>query len=454
MNLKQGNKIPGLLRAIDGTSYLRPFILITSLFLLWGFAHGLLDVLDKHFQDTLHVSKAESGFVQFSLYIGYLVMAYPAGLFMKRYGYKKGIILGLSLFALGAFLFFPIVKMHIQEKDALFISFLIALFIIACGLCCLETAANPYTTVLGPPPGAARRINIAQSFNGLGWILGPLLGGFFIFGQDQPGNTGSSDSLLKPYMLVGTIVVGVAIIFAFTRLPAIQEENEEGIKADAPTRELFRHPAFVLAVVAQFLYVAAQTGVNSFFINYVTETLTGVQATIAGMMQHLSRFGQFFMPKNAEQAASLILAFGGMGSFWIGRLVGAYLMKFVRPQRLLAIYAVINTILTAIVVMRFGWFSVIALFSTYFFMSLMFPTIFALGLRGLGPLTKKAASFLVMAVAGGAFCPPLMGAIADHFGMSIAFLIPMFCFAFIAWYAVTRKRPAGEAVNPAVLMHH
>jgi FHS family L-fucose permease-like MFS transporter len=437
-----------LFRGAEGTSYLKPFALITCLFLLWGFAHGLLDVLDKHFQNTLHVSKAESGFVQFSLYIGYLVMAYPAGSFMKRHGYKKGIILGLSLFAAGAFLFYPAAKM------AAFIPFLMALFIIACGLSCLETAANPYTTVLGPPPGAARRINIAQSFNGLGWILGPLMGGLFIFGAEQSGNAGTFDSLVKPYMYVGCIVMGVALVFAFTRLPAIQEENEEGIDAGAPARELLKHPGFILAVVAQFLYVAAQTGVNSFFINYVTETIQGLQGTIGGFMQHLGRFGEIFMPKNPEQAASLILALGGMGSFWIGRLTGAYLMKFVAPQRLLAIYGVINTILTAVVVMRLGWVSVIALFSTYFFMSVMFPTIFALGIKGLGPLTKKASSFLVMAVAGGAFCPPLMGAIADHAGMSVAFVLPMCCFAFIAYYALSRKKNLAGAGDPTILFHH
>lgn len=424
------NTTNGLFRAENGTSYRKPFAMITILFLLWGFAHGLLDVLDKHFQNTLHVTKAESGFVQFSLYIGYLVMAYPAGVFMKRYGYKKGIILGLFLFALGAFLFYPAAKL------AAFVPFLMALFIIACGLSCLETAANPYTTVLGPKSGAARRINIAQSFNGLGWILGPLMGGLFIFGVEKSGNAGTFDSLVQPYMYVGCIVVFVALIFSFTRLPAIQEDNEEHISADAPTSELLKHPSFVLAVIAQFLYVAAQTGVNSFFINFVTETITGLQETIAGMMQHLGLFGQVFMPKNPEQAASLILAIGGMGSFWIGRLTGSYIMKFIKPQRLLAIYAIINTILTAIVVMGLGWFSVIALFSTYFFMSVMFPTIFALGIRGLGPLTKKAASFLVMAVAGGAFCPPVMGAIADHFGMPVAFMLPLLCFAFIAYYAI------------------
>ncbi|HLL43951.1 MAG TPA: L-fucose:H+ symporter permease [Segetibacter sp.] len=423
-------KATGLFRAADGTNYRKPFAMITILFLLWGFAHGLLDVLDKHFQNTLHVTKAQSGFVQFSLYIGYLVMAYPAGVFMRRFGYKKGIILGLSLFALGAFLFYP------AAKFTAFLPFLMALFIIACGLSCLETAANPYTTVLGPKSGAARRINIAQSFNGLGWILGPLIGGLVIFGVQKSGNAGTFDSLVQPYIFVGAIVVLVAIVFSFTRLPSIQEDNDEGIAANAPTSELLRHPSFVLAVIAQFLYVAAQTGVNSFFINFVTETITGLEKTISGMMQHLGLFGQVFMPGNPEQAASLILAIGGMGSFWIGRLTGSYIMKFMPPQHLLASYAIINTALTAIVVMGLGWMSVIALFSTYFFMSVMFPTIFALGIRGLGPLTKKAASFLVMAVAGGAFCPPVMGAIADHFGMPIAFVLPLICYVFIAYYAI------------------
>lgn len=428
----------GLFKAPDGSSYIRPFALITLLFLMWGFAHGLLDVLDKHFQDTLHVSKAESGFVQFSLYIGYLAMAYPAGVFMKKYGYKKGIILGLSLFALGAFLFYP------AAKIAAFIPFLMALFILACGLACLETAANPYTTVLGASNGAARRINIAQSFNGLGWILGPLIGGLVIFGAEQSGTAGTFDSLIPPYMFVGSIVIVVAVIFFFTKLPAVEEENDEGIAANAPTKELLKHPAFVLAVIAQFLYVAAQTGVNSFFINYVTETLRGVQEPIANMMHHLGLFGKVFMPKNDEQAASLILALGGMGAFWIGRLSGSYLMKFIKPQSLLAVYGIINTVLMFIVVMRLGWFSVIALFSTYFFMSVMFPTIFALGLRHLGPLTKKAASFLVMAVAGGAFCPPIMGLIGDNFGMSVAFLVPMCCFAFIGYYAIWGQKKTNK----------
>jgi FHS family L-fucose permease-like MFS transporter len=448
------NKRAFLFRMPDGTNYLRPFALVASLFLLWGFAHGLLDVLDKHFQNTLHVSKAQSGFVQFSLYIGYLAMAAPAGSFMKRFGYKKGILLGLSLFALGAFLFYPAALL------ASFLPFLTALFIIACGLSCLETAANPYTTVLGPADGAARRINIAQSFNGLGWILGPLIGGLCIFGAEKSGNADKFSSLIPPYMWVGCIVIAVALVFLFTRLPAIKEANDEGIAANASARDLLKYPAFILAVVAQFLYVAAQTGFNSFFINYVTETMTGVQEAVSGFMVHLGGFGRVFMPRNPEQAASLILALGGMGAFWIGRLSGAWFMKFISPARLLTLYAVINTILSALVVARLGWFSVIALFSAYFFMSVMFPTIFAMGIRGLGPLTKRAASFLVMAVAGGAFCPPLMGAVADAHGMSIAFLIPLACFAFIAYYAAFGSRlKSKQAVHyedsqDAVLLNH
>ncbi|MCR8556979.1 L-fucose:H+ symporter permease [Mucilaginibacter sp. BJC16-A38] len=424
----------GLLRAPNGKSYFYPFALVTSLFLLWGFAHGLLDVLDKHFQNTLHISKAESGFVQFSLYIGYLVMAGPAGLFMKKYGYKSGIILGLMLFAGGAFLFYP------AAHFGAFIPFLGSLFIIACGLSCLETAANPYTTVLGPPEGAARRINFAQSFNGLGWILGPLIGGLFIFGAAQKTGPEQFDSLTRPYIYIGCIVIVVAVIFAFSKLPDVKEENSEHIDAKAPLSELLKHKGFVLAVIAQFLYVAAQTGVNSFFINDVTETIAGLKDAVGGIMQHLGGFGQIFMPKNPEQAASLILAIGGMGSFWIGRLFGSYILKFVKPNRLLMLYALINTLLMVLVVLQLGWLSVIALFSTYFFMSVMFPTIFALGIKGLGPLTKRASSFLVMAVAGGAFCPPVMGLIADHAGMPAAFFVPLGCFAFIAYYASSRGR--------------
>lgn len=440
-------KITSLFTSESGTNYLVPFIFICSLFLLWGFAHGLLDVLDKHFQDTLNISKAQSGFVQFSLYIGYLVMAVPAGLFMKRYGYQKGIILGLVLFATGAFLFYPAAKFEA------FVPFLLALFVLACGLACLETAANPYSTVMGAEEGAARRINIAQSFNGLGWILGPLLGGLFIFGAQKAPQDAKFESLVEPYMMVGCIVVVVAIIFMFIKLPEIREESETEQEEDPPMRRLLKHPAFIMAVIAQFLYVAAQTGTNSFFINYVIAAIPYLKEPISDIMVNLGLFGEIFMPQNQEQAASLILAIGGMGAFWIGRLIGSYIMKFIAPGLLLGVYAFINTVLVVVVIMDIGWLSVIALFVTYFFMSVMFPTIFALGIAGLGPLTKKGASFLVMAVAGGAFCPPIMGLIADNSTMATAFIIPLFCFAFIAGYAIWSMGKTGKDKKIKIQYH-
>lgn len=443
-------KTTSLTRLANGTNYLIPFILISTLFLMWGFAHGLLDVLDKHFQDILHVTKAQSGFVQFSLYIGYLVMAVPAGIVIKKYGYKKGIILGLGLFAIGAFLFYPVARL------VSFVPFLIALFIIACGLACLETSANPYSTVLGPKKYAARRINISQSFNGLGWILGPLMGGLFIFGANKVNETNKFTSMVTPYMIIGCIVLVLLVVFLFVPLPEIEQESTSEKNEDPPMSKLLKHPAFIVAVVAEFLYVAAQTGVNSFFINYVTEAVPNLQVPIGKAVSHLGWFGTVFMPKNHEQAASLILAIGGMGLFWIGRLSGSYFMKFMAPQRLLMIYGIANTILVAIVIAGIGWGSVVALFSTYFFMSIMFPTIFSLGLKDLGPLTKKGASFLVMAVAGGAFCPPIMGAIGDRFGMPIAFIIPLLCFIFIGWYGLKRssKTELENDKNIVLEYHH
>jgi FHS family L-fucose permease-like MFS transporter len=294
--------------------------------------------------------------------------------------------------------------------------------------------------VLGPKESASQRINFAQSFNGLGWILGPLIGGLLIFGASDVEGAGKFDSLLTPYMIIGTAVLLVAVAFFFTHLPEIKEENVEGAEENPPIRLLFKNKFFMLAVLAQLLYVAAQTGVNSFFINYVTEELPNVQNPVVNIMNSLGAFGTMFMPKNPEQAASLILAFGGMGLFWIGRLSGSWLLSFVAPGKLLSIYGLINTGLILLVVLGLGTISVVALFCCYFFMSIMFPTIFAIGIRDLGALTKKGSSFLVMAVAGGAFCPPLMGMIADHTGMALGFIIPLICFAFIFFFGLHSLR--------------
>ena len=393
-----------------GKSYLVPFVLITSLFLLWGFAHGLLDVLNKHFQGVFTMTKAESGLVQFSTYIAYFLMALPAGAFMKRYGYRKGIIMGLLLFAIGAFGFIPAAFLHSATP------FLIALFVIACGLCILETAANPYSTILGPSASAAQRLNLSQSFNGLGWILGPLVGGLLIFGASE----GDSMALTKPYILVGGIVLFVALLFFFTKLPEIKPEEEEEVTAiveEKPAASIWKRRQFVRSVVAQFCYCAAQTGIFGFFINYVTEMDPGI----------------------SNLRASRILAFGGMALFMIGRLSGSFTMKWLAPGRLLTWYSLLSAVCMALVVASVGTLSLYALYLSFFFMSIMFPTIFALGLEGMGVYTKKASSYIVMGVAGGAFSPMLMGYIGEE-NMALGFIVPLIAFLYILYFAIKCNR--------------
>lgn len=399
-----------LVAAPGGKSYLVPFILITSLFLLWGFAHGLLDVLNKHFQGVFTMTKAESGLVQFSTYIAYFLMALLAGAFMKRYGYRKGIIMGLLLFAIGAFGFIPAAFLHSATP------FLIALFVIACGLCILETAANPYSTILGPSASAAQRLNLSQSFNGLGWILGPLVGGLLIFGASE----GDSMALTKPYILVGGIVLFVALLFFFTKLPEIKPEEEEEVTAiveEKPAASLWKRRQFVRSVVAQFCYCAAQTGIFGFFINYVTEMDPGI----------------------SNLRASRILAFGGMALFMIGRLSGSFTMKWLAPGRLLTWYSLLSAVCMALVVASVGTLSLYALYLSFFFMSIMFPTIFALGLEGMGVYTKKASSYIVMGVAGGAFSPMLMGYIGEE-NMALGFIVPLIAFLYILYFAIKCNR--------------
>lgn len=403
-----------MFRGKQGQNYLFPFILVTSLFFLWGFAHALLDVLNAHFQDILQISKARSALVQFALYGGYFVMGIPAGLIIKKYGYKKGIVFGLIVFAIGAFLFYPATLIKT------FLPFLIALFVIACGLTCLETAANPYTTVLGPPESGARRINLAQSFNGLGWILGPLVGGLLIFSEEGDPFA----ALAKPYVGIGIVVLLIAVLFVRTPLPQIAitdaEASDHSVNSESKSRyrDLLKHPLFILAVIAQFFYVAGQTGIGSFFINYVVEV----------------------RPDISHLEASQILAFGGMGMFMIGRISGSYIMKFFNPKKLLSIYAFINIILMGVVVMGLGMISVVCLFASYFFMSIMYPTIFAVGISGLKENTEKGSSLIVMAVAGGAVIPMLMGYIADMWSMTIGFLVPLICFIVVLIFGLSKLK--------------
>jgi len=391
--------------------YLVTLVFVTSLFLLWGVAITMGDVLNKHFQNVLNVSKADSGLVQFSIFGAYAVMGIPAGLFMKRFGYKSGVLLGLTLYALGAFLFVP------AANAQSFNFFRGALFVLACGLATLEAVAHPFIASLGHPDTSDQRINFAQSFNGLGAVIGPLLGSYFILsGVHANGDLSSVKTL---YLAIGSVILFIGVCFAFVRVPALQDAHATDVVAEPEAgfysgtaeeipeaKGLFNRPHFVWAVVAQFFNVAAQGGTWAFFINYGAEKM-GLTDAVAS---------RYF-------ALSMVM-------MMIGRFVGTFLMRFIAPNKLLATFAFANIILCLIIAQSWGWPSFIALLGLNFFFSIMFPTIFSLGLKDLGAKTQQGSSFLVMTVAGGAIFPYLMGKVANH-DVATAYYLPIICYLVI-----------------------
>ncbi len=387
------------------------FILVTSLFFMWGLSYGLLDVLNKHFQDVLHVSKAQSGLLQGAYFGAYFVMAIPAALLMERFGYKRGILLGLALYAIGALLFIP------ASAVASFPFFLFALFVIASGLGCLETAANPYVTELGTPESAERRLNLSQSFNGLGSFLGPLIGGAFFF-PSAPAVQGPGEGLGSvriTYVAIAAIVVLLALLIARTPMPDIRHATKSAGPADSTRRaaggSIWARPHFVGGIVAQFFYVAAQVGVGAFFINYAIVHWPALSAQRASFML----------------SVALLL-------FMAGRFVSTAAMARFSPGAMLTGYALANVVLGAVVLAGIPVVSVLALMAVFFFMSIMFPTIFALGVKDLGEHTKRGASYQVMSIVGGALMPYAMGRVADGHGVAVAYALPLVCFAIVAWY--------------------
>ena len=392
--------------ALVKRDYLVPFVLVTYLFFLWGFAHAILDVLNKHFQEVMDITRTHSAMVQVMFYLGYFVMAIPAGLFITRYGYRRGVVFGLLLYGIGSLMFIP------GEYWMSFEFFLFSLFVIACGLVFLETAANPYMTELGDRETAASRLNLAQSFNGLGCICGPLVGGLLLFSDDGRSN------ISYPYMLMGVVVLGVAFVFSRIRLPEIvhaEEAAEEGNTDGARRKGLWSHKLFTYGVLALFCYEIAEISINSFFINYVVDD---------GWM-------------NARDA-SVVLSFGGLGLFMCGRFAGSWIMRYIRAERVLFCCAVGTVFATFLIVCDLGLLSLVALFLVYVFEAIMFPTIFAISLKGLGVYTKRASSYLMMSPVGGAIGPVLMGYVADNSNMSWSFAVPFVSFCvvlFYAWYA-------------------
>ena len=394
----------------NGTSksYLFPFILVTCLFFFWGFSYGLLDVLNKHFQDTMNVSKARSTLLQASYFGAYFLVALPAGLFMNKYGYKRGIIVGLSLFAAGAFLFYLFAASDIPN-DTKFNFFLGAFLVLASGLTFLETAANPYSTILGKPELSEFRLNLSQSFNGVGAFIGPLVGGYLFFSEGEAAGTSQLGTVQLVYVAIGIVVSLFAILFWRTHLPEIKESTIVS-SIDQDIKPLAAHKHFIGSIIAQFFYVGAQVGIAALFINYCIEADGTITAQTASKLL----------------GTSLLL-------FTIGRFTGSALMKKFAPNKLLTIYAIINIVLCIVVVYLKGAVSVYALMAIFFFESIMFPTIFALGVKDLGHHTKKGSSFLVMSIAGGAIMPYVMGLLATPVTAN-GYLIPLFCFAIVAWY--------------------
>ena len=399
-----------------------PFVLVIVLFFLWGIPNNLNDVLIRHFMKSFAITRFQAGLVQSAFYMGYFLLAMPAAFLMRRVGYKPGFVIGLLLFGAGAFLFWP------AAIAGSYGFFLFALFVIASGLSFLETASNPFIAQLGDQDSSERRLNFAQAFNPLGAISGALIGTVFIFSgveltpqqiaAQQASHTYEaylrSETLrvVKPYIVIGAIALVWAVLIVRTKFPSIHAEHENESGDRGHFRDLFRHPHFLFAVLAQFFYVGAQVGTWSYFITYVQE-----------------------YTHQSEKVAGYFLT-GTLAAFGIGRFASAWLMRFISPSKLMGAYSVANVILVGVAVLTPGWLGLWCVFLTSFFMSLMFPTIFALGLKGLGPNTKLGGSLLVMAIVGGAVLTPIMGFISVKTqSLALAYTVPLLAYVIIALYS-------------------
>lgn len=405
-------------------SYTFAFVLITSLFFFWGFIHNLDPVLIPHLRSAFSLTHFQASLVDSAVFVAYFLLAIPAGIIMKKYGYKTGILVGLLLFAIGCLLFVP------AANAVSYAYFLGALFVVSCGLAILETAANPYVTALGDPAKSTQRLNFAQSFNGLAAFMAPIIGGRYIL-SDEPKSAEEIVALTEearvaymqaetaavkgPYLILGIIILLVTVLFFFTKLPEIKEEEEDG-HSKKGFFHAFKHFNVTWAVVAQFFYVGAQVCVLSFLIMYAIE--------VSGIL-----------PSQAKNYAGI----AGL-AFMLGRFAGTFFMRYIAPYKLLFVYSLIACGLTLVVIYGSGITTMYATIGIAFFMSIMFPTIFALGVEGIGPDTKSASSFIVMAIVGGAVIPPVLGAISDMTGsLQAGYFVVLLCFIVVALFAVKMK---------------
>lgn len=397
--------------------FLFPFILVTSLFFLWGFVHNLDPILIPHLKRSFTLTTTQSTLIDSSVFIAYFLMALPAGFIMKRFGYKNGIITGLVLFATGSFMFLPAADHQSYEY------FLAALFIIACGLTILETAANPYASILGDPASSTQRLNFAQSFNGLAAAIAPVIGARIILtkGHTDAELNAMTDAAKKialaseaasvktPYMILGIVLLVVALLFAFTKLPKLNMDTE--VKSNKNILHAFRHRHLSWAVVAQFFYVGAQISVFSLFILYAERSAALSQVRAADYL-------------------------GACGiAFLIGRFLGTFLMQFIQPARLLALYAAAAAALSVVAIMGTGMITVYAVIAICFFMSIMFPTIFSLGIKDLKGDTEYGSSLIIMSIVGGAVLPRIFGEITDATGnIQYGYIVPLACFVVVFFF--------------------
>jgi FHS family L-fucose permease-like MFS transporter len=388
--------------SVSDKKYLVPFILITSLFFLWGFARAILDVLNKHFQNALHISITQSALIQVTTYLGYFLMAIPAGIFINKYGYRRGVVFGLLLFGLGAIFFIP------GAAIGSFSAFLFCLFVIGCGLVFLETAANPYVTELGARETATSRLNLSQSFNGLGSIFATFCIGQFLFNDTQQGG-----NVVIPYAILGVLVLAIAVVFSRVDLPEIQHQQttEDKAKGSNIAKLFANHRMFVFGLFALLSYEVAEISINSYFINFVT--------------------GMHWM---SDRTASLVLTLA-LAFFMVGRFLGSWIMRHIQATTMLLICAVGSVVCVGLVLCDLGIVSLVALVGNYLFEAIMFPTIFSIALTGLGNLTKSASSLLMMTPIGGCGFL-LMGMIADTTHVTLPFVVPFVGFLIVLAYAV------------------
>ena len=401
------------------------FVMITSLFFLWGFVHNLDPILIPHLKKAFSLTTLQASLVDSAVFIAYFVVAIPAGIIMKRFGYKTGIIVGLLFFAVGSYLFIP------SANTQSYVFFLVALFVIACGLTILETAANPYASLLGDPKTAVQRLNLAQSFNGLAATIAPIIGAKIILTEGVPeailqsmepsakaiALATEASSVKLPYFILGSVILVVAVIFWFIKLPKIKENDESG----GGIFQALKHVHLRWAIVSQFFYVGAQVCVFSFFILYATEA--------AGI---------------SEMEAAKYAGFGVGMAFMIGRFVGTFFMKYVSPVKLLCIYASICAVLSIIAMFVVGMTAIFVVIATAFFMSVMFPTIFSLGIKDLGADTKFGSSLIIMSIVGGALLPPVFGHISDiYHNTQYGYIVPFVSFVVILCFGLF-----GHKVKP------